>query len=287
MAGNIYDDPDFFAAYARLPRSAGGLEAAAEWPAMRAMLPPLAGARVLDLGCGYGWFCRWARAAGAQSVLGLDLSERMLARAAGLLGGASAPYRSRPAGMGGGGGRGAGMAAQPVSGRRTAARAMAGQRGDKAAPRRGGPCDGGAGRGAGAAAVGGMGAERRTDRRAPGLGARAGAAALPVVGGGSGLNPDWKPVREAPISRAAGLPAMAINGVWNKRCGPGGSARRLHHPSSDRRVPPERGARRVREHGGETGSTRVVKTRLLPGMVPPLSGRHTSANDNEALAVAA
>ena len=42
-----------------------------------------------------------------------------------------------------------------------------------------------------------------------------------------------------------------------------------------------------RPHGGETGSTRVVKTHFLLGMVPPLSGHMTSANDNEALAVAA
>ncbi len=40
--------------------------------------------------------------------------------------------------------------------------------------------------------------------------------------------------------------------------------------------------------GGDTGSTRVVKTHLLPGIVPPLSGYMISANDNhEALAVAA
>jgi 2-polyprenyl-3-methyl-5-hydroxy-6-metoxy-1,4-benzoquinol methylase len=35
----------------------------------------------LDLGCGFGWFCRWARERGAASVLGVDLSDRMLARA--------------------------------------------------------------------------------------------------------------------------------------------------------------------------------------------------------------
>jgi SAM-dependent methyltransferase len=77
----LYDDPAFFAAYAGLPRSRQGLEGAAEWPAMRSLLPPLGGARVVDLGCGYGWFCRWARAQGAESVLGLDLSARMLDRA--------------------------------------------------------------------------------------------------------------------------------------------------------------------------------------------------------------
>jgi SAM-dependent methyltransferase len=81
MATNIYDDPAFFAGYATLPRSAAGLGGAPEWPALRALLPPLAGRDVLDLGCGYGWFCRHAAEAGARRVLGLDSSARMLARA--------------------------------------------------------------------------------------------------------------------------------------------------------------------------------------------------------------
>src|SRR5690606_19549144 len=34
-----------------------------------------------DLGCGFGWFCRWAHEQGAAHVLGLDVSENMLARA--------------------------------------------------------------------------------------------------------------------------------------------------------------------------------------------------------------
>jgi SAM-dependent methyltransferase len=82
MTRSIYDDPDFFAGYSRLDRSIHGLDGAPEWPAMRALLPrDLRGLRVLDLGCGFGWFCRWARAEGAAEVLGIDLSERMLARA--------------------------------------------------------------------------------------------------------------------------------------------------------------------------------------------------------------
>lgn len=81
MAQNIYDDPAFFAGYSRLGRSVDGLDGAPEWPALRAMLPAMAGLRVVDLGCGFGWFCRWAREAGAVRVLGLDLSARMLARA--------------------------------------------------------------------------------------------------------------------------------------------------------------------------------------------------------------
>jgi SAM-dependent methyltransferase len=81
MSQNIYDDPEFFAGYSGLPRSVGGLASAPEWPALRAMLPGVRGLRIVDLGCGFGWFCRWARENGAAEVLGIDLSEKMLARA--------------------------------------------------------------------------------------------------------------------------------------------------------------------------------------------------------------
>jgi SAM-dependent methyltransferase len=81
MTQNIYDDGEFFAEYKRLRRSVEGLDGAPEWPTLRALLPDLCGCRVLDLGCGFGWFCRWARQQGAAQVLGIDVSERMLAQA--------------------------------------------------------------------------------------------------------------------------------------------------------------------------------------------------------------
>jgi SAM-dependent methyltransferase len=81
LAQNIYDRPDFFEGYSRLGRSVEGLDGAMEWPALRAMLPDMSGLKVVDLGCGFGWFCRWARGQGAAQVVGLDLSEKMLARA--------------------------------------------------------------------------------------------------------------------------------------------------------------------------------------------------------------
>jgi SAM-dependent methyltransferase len=81
MTQNIYDNDTFFDGYSRLRRSVEGLDGAPEWPALRALLPDLDGRAVLDLGCGFGWFCRWARAAGAARVLGIDISEKMLARA--------------------------------------------------------------------------------------------------------------------------------------------------------------------------------------------------------------
>src|SRR3984893_11062302 len=81
MTQNIYDNEEFFAGYSRLRRSIEGLGGAPEWPALQALLPALRGRAVLDLGCGFGWFCRWARQQGAAHVLGIDVSEKMLARA--------------------------------------------------------------------------------------------------------------------------------------------------------------------------------------------------------------
>ncbi|MBV9783490.1 MAG: methyltransferase domain-containing protein [Acidisphaera sp.] len=81
MTQNIYDDPVFFAGYRRLGRSVEGLSGAEEWPALRALLPDLQGLRIVDLGCGFGWFCRWAREQGAAEILGIDVSQNMLAQA--------------------------------------------------------------------------------------------------------------------------------------------------------------------------------------------------------------
>lgn len=81
MSQNIYDNQTFFDSYAQLPRSRFGLEGAPEWAAVRAHLPDILGKKVIDLGCGYGWFCRNARASGAAEVTGIDLSEKMLSRA--------------------------------------------------------------------------------------------------------------------------------------------------------------------------------------------------------------
>lgn len=81
MTQNIYDDETFFAGYSQLPRSVHGLDGAPEWPVLRGMLPELASKRVLDLGCGFGWFSRFAAGEGAAGVLGVDVSEKMLEQA--------------------------------------------------------------------------------------------------------------------------------------------------------------------------------------------------------------
>jgi 2-polyprenyl-3-methyl-5-hydroxy-6-metoxy-1,4-benzoquinol methylase len=81
MTQNIYDQPDFFLGYSQLRRSVHGLDGAAEWPAIRSMLPDLKGMDIIDLGCGFGWFSRWAIDQGATHVFGIDVSENMLAQA--------------------------------------------------------------------------------------------------------------------------------------------------------------------------------------------------------------
>jgi SAM-dependent methyltransferase len=93
MKQNKYDDPAFFANYSQMARSIGGLEAAGEWPAFRALLPTLRDKRVLDLGCGFGWHCRYAREQQARSVVGVDLSEKMIARARETTNDAAIEYR--------------------------------------------------------------------------------------------------------------------------------------------------------------------------------------------------
>ena len=68
----------FFNQYAQMTRSKQGLSGAGEWHQFKKLFPNLAGKTVLDLGCGYGWHCRYAVECGADRVLGIDLSEKMI-----------------------------------------------------------------------------------------------------------------------------------------------------------------------------------------------------------------
>ncbi|MGE5352472.1 MAG: class I SAM-dependent methyltransferase [Acidobacteriota bacterium] len=81
MKENKYDDNDFFSQYSKMPRSLNGLESAGEWHEFQKLLPDMKGKSVLDLGCGYGWHCRYAMEQGARSAIGIDLSEKMLKEA--------------------------------------------------------------------------------------------------------------------------------------------------------------------------------------------------------------
>ena len=78
MRQNVYDDPRFFGEYARMRAQARGLHEAVILPLLPELLPDLTDKRVVDLGCGDGWFCRYAADAGAAAVVGVDSSARML-----------------------------------------------------------------------------------------------------------------------------------------------------------------------------------------------------------------
>lgn len=80
---NIYDDPAFFAGYSTLERFGAGWERAVEHADLVALLPETKGQSVLDLGCGAGQLARHLAAMGAAEVVGVDVSERMLALARG------------------------------------------------------------------------------------------------------------------------------------------------------------------------------------------------------------
>ncbi len=78
---NHYDNEFFFNHYSQMSRSKGGLSAAGEWHQMKTLIPDLTGKKVLDLGCGYGWHCKYAADNGAVQILGIDISKKMLAEA--------------------------------------------------------------------------------------------------------------------------------------------------------------------------------------------------------------
>lgn len=78
---NIYDDPDFFDGYSRLRERKVNANNLFEIPAFLALLPDLNGRAVLDLGCGMGERCVDFIRRGASRVVGIDISENMLAAA--------------------------------------------------------------------------------------------------------------------------------------------------------------------------------------------------------------
>lgn len=78
MKENKYDDELFFKKYGEMERSKKGLQGAGEWSELQKILPDFHGKKVLDLGCGYGWHCKYAADNGAEYVLGIDISHKML-----------------------------------------------------------------------------------------------------------------------------------------------------------------------------------------------------------------
>lgn len=75
---NIFDNEIFFEGYRALRDNDINYNDLLEQPAMAKMLPDLNGKFVLDLGCGYGHNCLDFVNRGAEKVVGIDISEKML-----------------------------------------------------------------------------------------------------------------------------------------------------------------------------------------------------------------
>lgn len=75
---NIYDNEIFFAGYKGIRDNEANANNLFEMPALFSMMPQLKGKRVLDLGCGFGEHCRKFVDYGAEEVVGIDISEKML-----------------------------------------------------------------------------------------------------------------------------------------------------------------------------------------------------------------
>lgn len=77
----LFDQPKFAEAYDDVRAKDGLPNDIIETPALKSVLPWLRGCEVLDLGCGMGGMTHWAISQGAQSVRGVDVSERMITAA--------------------------------------------------------------------------------------------------------------------------------------------------------------------------------------------------------------
>ena len=75
---NIYDNEKFYEDFKRHRAEELNFNDVIETPIITAMLPVLTGKKVLDIGCGMGQHAVQYAKAGALSVLGTDISERML-----------------------------------------------------------------------------------------------------------------------------------------------------------------------------------------------------------------
>ena len=81
MKQNIYDNEAFYENFKSLRDDEINYNDCIETPILFSMLPDLCGKRVLDVGCGMGQHAKQYSESGAAYVLGIDISERMLAYA--------------------------------------------------------------------------------------------------------------------------------------------------------------------------------------------------------------
>ena len=75
---NIFDNVTFFEGYKKIREKTVNANNLFEIPALLSMIPDLKGKSVLDLGCGFGEHCKLFVDYGAEKVIGIDISSKML-----------------------------------------------------------------------------------------------------------------------------------------------------------------------------------------------------------------
>ena len=75
---NIFDNQVFFDGYKKIRENEGSANNVFEMPALYSLLPDLNGKHILDLGCGFGEHCMDYIKKGAERIVGIDISEKML-----------------------------------------------------------------------------------------------------------------------------------------------------------------------------------------------------------------
>ncbi len=75
---NIYDNKTFFEGYKKIRDNELNANNLFEIPALFSMIPDLNSKKILDLGCGFGEHCMRFVHDGANQVIGIDISEKML-----------------------------------------------------------------------------------------------------------------------------------------------------------------------------------------------------------------
>ena len=78
---NIYDNDAFYENFKKIRESELNFNDVIETPIITKMLPDLKGKKILDIGCGMGQHAMQYAKSGALSVLGIDISEKMLSYA--------------------------------------------------------------------------------------------------------------------------------------------------------------------------------------------------------------
>ena len=75
---NIYDNEIFFQGYKNIREQEVNANTLFEIPSLFSALPEIKGKNILDLGCGFGDYCKMFVDKGAEKVVGIDISEKML-----------------------------------------------------------------------------------------------------------------------------------------------------------------------------------------------------------------